>query len=248
MHFVLLTCIGLLVGTIVILFGGGGGAIYLGILTGGFGIPAAAAAATSLITSLSSLMIGAWRYHQQGQIQTRIGTQMLIPAIPAVIIGVMLSKFIPTPVYSWLIAIVLVALGVGMLSQKSKQKGPNTTDPHVRVKAGAYGIIAGLMVGVAGMSGGGIILGGLFLLGLSGFDATATSAYVLVFMNIVGSLFHIGSGQVAWSVGLPLMIGAMLGALIAPQLALRLRNTKVAVYMKPVMAVLLIILGIKSVF
>ena len=67
-------------------------------------------------------------------------------------------------------------------------------------------------------------------------------------MNIVGSLFHIGSGQVDWSVGLPLMIGAMLGALIAPQLALRLRHTKVAVYMKPVMAVLLIILGIKSIF
>ena len=249
MKILLLGLIGLIIGTFVILFGGGGAAIYLAILTGLFGLNAATASSTSLVTALPSLIIGAISYYHQRQINTKIGNQMLMTAIPAVIIGALLSKYIPAKIYKWLIGIVLVVLGINMLLKK---KSPSVEavkkTQYASLEAGLYGILGGLMVGVAGMSGGAVIIGGLFLLGLQDFQATATSTYVLVFMTITGAIFHIADGRVDWSAGLPLMIGAILGACIAPKLAQILAKTKITHYMKPTIGILLILLGIKSLF
>ena len=249
MKIFLLGLIGLIIGTFVILFGGGGAAIYLAILTGLFGLNAATASSTSLVTALPSLMIGAASYYHQRQINTKIGNQMLITAIPAVVIGALLSRYIPAKIYKWLIGILLVVLGINMLLKK---KSPSVEavkkTQYASLEAGLYGILGGLMVGVAGMSGGAVIIGGLFLLGLQDFQATATSTYVLVFMTITGAIFHIADGRVDWSAGLPLMIGAILGACIAPKLAQILAKTKITHYMKPTIGILLILLGIKSLF
>lgn len=247
MKIFLLLLIGLVIGTLVILFGGGGAAIYLGILTGLFGLKAASASATSLMTALPSLIIGAWSYYRQGKINTKIGNQMLLAVIPAVIVGALLSKYIPANLYKWLIGIVLILLGINMLIQKKNKTSDSMhKQGHARLQASLFGIFGGLMVGVAGMSGGAVIIAGLFLLGLKDFQATATSTYVLVFMTATGALFHIAGGQVDWAAGLPLMIGALVGAIIAPKLAQLLAKTKITKYMKPTTGVLLILLGAKS--
>ncbi len=103
MNAVFLIIIGLIVGTFVILFGGGGAAIYLGILTGIVGLNGSTAASTSLVTVLPSLILGVWTYYRQGTIKTRLGNQMLITAIPAVIIGSLISSYIPDNLYKWII-------------------------------------------------------------------------------------------------------------------------------------------------
>lgn len=246
---ILLGILGLIIGTFVILFGGGGAAIYLGILTGMLRLGAAAAASTSLITALPSLLIGAYSYTRQGKIDFKIGNQMLITAIPAVIIGSLGAHFIPNTVYTWLVGLILLVLGLNMLWQyfqtAHEKKAPSPTT-YPRLKAGLYGGLGGLMVGVAGMSGGAVIIAGLFLLRLKAFRATATSTYVVAAMTIIGALFHTAAGQVNWQAGLPLMIGAILGALIAPRLALVLAKTRITNYLKPVIGILLAILGLKS--
>lgn len=250
MNSVLLGIIGLIIGTFVILFGGGGAAIYLGILTGLFGLKASAAASTSLVTVLPSLIMGAWSYYRQKQIDTKVGNQMLVTAIPAVVIGSLCSGFIPDWIYKWLIGLILIILGLNMLMQHfhsaHKTDTETRTTNHARLKAGLYGVLGGLMVGVAGMSGGAVIIAGLFLLGLKAFNATATSTYALVFMSAAGTLFHIAGGQVDWQAGLPLMIGALIGAVIAPRLSVILAKTRIAEYMKPAIGIFLALLGIKS--
>lgn len=249
MSIVLLVVLGLVIGTLVTLFGGGGAAIYLGILSGLFGLSGSAAASTSLVTVLPTLIIGAWSYQRQGQINFKIGNQMLIAAIPAVVVGSLCTRFIPDWLYKWLIGIILVLLGISMLVQTVHSSTKTTADtPHAKLKAALYGVLGGLMVGVAGMSGGAVILVGLFLLGLKAFNATATSTYVLVFMTAVGALFHVAGGQVDWRVGLPLMLGALVGAIIAPIIATRLAKTRATGYMKPVIGIFQIFLGIKSMF
>ena len=65
-------------------------------------------------------------------------------------------------------------------------------------------------------------------------------------MTITGALFHIASGRVDWVAALPLMAGAIAGAFIAPKLAQILAKTKITQYMKPTIAILLIVLGAKS--
>ena len=240
----LLGLLGIVIGMLTILMGGGGGGIYLGILTGVVGLKTARAASTSLVTRPPPLMIGAWSYYRQKKIDVKIGNQMLITAIPSVIVGALVSGDIPAMIYKWLIGLILLALGFNMLFKKASKV--KKTPQNDRLKANLCGVLAGLMVGVAGMSGGNVITAGLFLLGLKAFDATATSTYVLVFMSAVGMLFHIAGGSVDWQAGIPLMVGATVGALIAPRLAAYLMKTQFEYYMKPIIGVVLVLLGAKS--
>lgn len=250
MDLFVLAVIGLVIGTLVILFGSGGAAFYLGILTGFFGLKGSVASSTSVVTALPALVLGAWRYYRQGQINTKVGNQMLIAALPAVVVGSFFAKFIPDAAYTWLIGLILIALGISMLIQDyhngHKKDSTEISATHPKLKAGLYGALAGLMVGVAGMSGGAVILAGLFLLGLEAFNATATSTYVLVFMTAVGAFFHTASGQVDWHVGIPLIIGSCLGAVIAPLIASKLAKSSSSGWMKPLIALINIFLGVKS--
>ncbi|KRM54957.1 hypothetical protein FC18_GL001823 [Lacticaseibacillus sharpeae JCM 1186 = DSM 20505] len=78
------------------------------------------------------------------------------------------------------------------------------------------------MVGVAGLSGGGPILAGLIILGLDAYHATATSTYVLIGMSILGAGF-------------------------APLLVKRLYASSIAKYIPKLIAILLIVMGIKTI-
>lgn len=241
----LLIVLGILIGTIVIATGGGGAAFYLGILSSLFNLPPATAAATSIVTAFPSLVIGTIAYIRQGRVNFHLGNQMLIASLPAVVVGSLISPYIPRMLYEWLIAIILVVLGIQIIV---KQKMPTTKKKtHGKFTASIYGVISGLMIGVAGLSGGGPVLAGLLILGLDTFNATATSSYVLVGMSFLGSIFHMSTGNVYWQAGIPLIIGAIIGALLAPLLVNKLAKSKHAYLVQYFIAILLIIMGIKTV-
>lgn len=241
---VILLFVGLIVGIIVISLGGGGGAIYLGLLASVFKISPLSAAATSLVTSLPSVIIGSIGYYRQKQINFRIGNQMLISAIPAVVIGALLAPYIPEVIYRWALGLILVILGFRIIIKKGDRTSKTT---HTLLMASMYGVLSGLMVGIAGMSGGGPVLAGLLILGLNTFQAVATSSYVLVGLSIIGALMHITGGQVDWHLGLPLMLGAAVGALIAPLLMKRISKSSHGAMIQVIMAVLMVIMGINTI-
>lgn len=248
MNIVLLIAVGFIVGLFVISMGGGGAAIYLGVLTAVFHLAPDRAAATSLITALPSLVIGSFGYFRQGKINFQLGNQMLVAALPAVIVGSLISPYIPATVYQWIVGVILFLLGVQIFMQRNHGSKRDTAQPS-RLKASLYGVLSGLMVGVAGLSGGGPILTGLLLMGLDMFAAVGTSSYVLVGMTLVGALLHLSGGRVDWTAGIGLMIGAIGGALLAPFLLNKLsQNVHAQGYLKLFIAVLLMIMGVKTVF
>lgn len=246
MSTILLIVAGILIGTFVIALGGGGAAIYLGILSSAFHLPPAEAAATSIITALPSLLIGTFIYIKQKKVNFHYGNQMLIAALPAVIVGSLLAPHIPQLFYKWLIAIILILLG-GQILYKQRKSSANKTVSSNKYAAVLYGIISGLMVGIAGLSGGGPVLAGLLILGLDTFDATATSSYVLSGMSLLGACFHLSSGDVYWQAGIPLIIGAIVGAIIAPIFVNHLAKNKHTAWTQYLIAILLIVMGIKSI-
>ncbi|OIM41636.1 permease [Oenococcus oeni] len=248
MEIVSLLLIGLIIGFVVISMGGGGAAIYLGVLTAVFHLAPAAATATSLVTALPSLILGSLGYYRQRAINFKLGNQMLIAALPAVVVGSLLSPYIPESIYTWVVGIILVLLGLNIM--RNKQTGSTQLQAHGRLKASSFGILSGLMVGVAGLSGGGPILAGLLILGLNMVNAVATSSYVLVGMTIVGAIFHTAGGQVDWHAGLGLMIGALIGAAIAPYVMSRFvgGSKNAGGKLKPIMGILLILTGIKTIW
>ena len=250
MTFLSLILIGFVIGVFVISTGGGGAAFYLGVLTSLFHLSAPVAAATSLLTAFPSLVVGAYGHYRTGNIRFKVGNRMMISAIPAVVIGAWIAPYIPIKIYTWIVAIILVVLGVQILIQHffpSKSKDSKKKSSNDAVKASIFGAISGLMVGVAGLSGGGPILAGLLLLNLDMVRAAATSSYVLVGTTGVGLLFHLSGGNVDWSIGLNLMIGAILGALVAPILLAKVNPVKFNNYVRPVIGVLLVVMGLKMV-
>jgi uncharacterized membrane protein YfcA len=262
----ILGIVGIVIGMIVIAFGGGGAAIYLGVLTAVFHLAPAAAAATSIVTALPSILIGVIGYWRQGKIDVKLGNRMLLTALPAVLIGSLAAPYIPQTLYSWIIGVILIALGLQISLAKSKknakdEKAPSSTPTPSsttrtvfaisnRTKASLFGVLSGLMMGVAGLSGGGPVLAGLLLMGLELFNATATSSYVLAGMSILGAGLHLATGGVDWSAGLPLMIGAMIGAVLAPllvkALGSRMQGSQ-AQGVKRVLGILFVAMGIKTI-
>lgn len=243
MTILILLLLGFVVGTLVTAMGGGGAAIYLGILTASFHLTPHSAAATSLVTAFLPLLIGAYAYYRQGSIQFSIGSKMLAVALPAVIIGSLIAPSIPELIYRVIIAGILILLGIQILYRNYKPNAPKEFHNRRWFLMVAFGIISGLMVGIGGLSGGGPIVASLLLMGLDTLQATATSSYVLVGMTFVGMLFHISTGAVDWSAGLNLMIGAMIGAFCSPILLGRLNPARLNAIMRPTMGIALVIMG-----
>ncbi len=145
---------GFLIGFFVISTGGGGAALYLGVLTGLCGLSAAHAVDTSLLTAIPALCFGALSFYRHGNVNVKLARQFLYFALPTVIVASLLARYIPEKIYAPLIGLVLVVLGVQMYFRKVRQ----TEDIHVdRVKAAYYAILSGLMIGIGGLSGGLII-------------------------------------------------------------------------------------------
>ena len=246
MTWLILLITGFIVGLLVISTGGGGAAIYLGLLTTVFHLAPGSAAATSLFTAFPSLLVGAYGHYRTGQIQFKVGNQMLIPAIPATIVGALISPYIPIRIYTWLVAIILFLLGIQILVKRFSHRQAKLAR-HQGLQAACYGIISGLMVGVAGLSGGGPIIAGLLVLGLDMIPAAATSAYVLVGTTLIGLIFHMSANSVNWNIGISLMVGAMLGAFCAPRLLMHADPQKLNAYLKPFMGILIMAMAVKMV-
>ncbi len=233
-------------GVFVISLGGGGGAIYLGVLTALFNLPPATAAATSIVTALPALLVGAWSYYRRGMIEFRLGNRMLVAAIPSIFIGFWISPWLPEKLYKLVIGLILAALGIRIIYKTYHRSAKQPTSS--KWGSIAYGVIGGLMVGVAGLSGGGPITAGLLLLGVGMANASATSAYVLVGMSIVGALLHLSGGAVDWQAASGLIVGSLVGALLAPPVILWLtRKPQRALVIKLILGAMLIVMGIKTI-
>ncbi|WP_047768644.1 MULTISPECIES: sulfite exporter TauE/SafE family protein [Limosilactobacillus] len=247
-NILLMVIVGLAVGIFVISLGGGGGAIYLGVLTAIFQLSPGAAAATSIVTSLPALIMGSWSYYRRGLIDFSLGNRMMIAAIPSIFVGFFISPFFPERVYKIIIGAILAFLGAQLIYKVYRQTD-NKQAGRVSAKTASvlYGIMGGLMVGIAGLSGGGPITTGLLLLGASMAEASATSSYVLVGMSIVGALLHISGGNIDWHAAGGLIAGSLVGAFLAPPVVLWMTaKPNRARIVKLFMGVFIIVMGIRT--
>lgn len=212
---------GFLIGFFVISTGGGGAALYLGVLTGLCGLSAAHAVDTSLLTAIPALCFGALSFYRHGNVNVKLARQFLYFALPTVIVASLLARYIPEKIYAPLIGLVLVVLGVQMYFRKVRQ----TEDIHVdRVKAAYYAILSGLMIGIGGLSGGGVIMAGLLAMGEDMLGTVATSSFILVWTSLIGTVMHMTGGGVSYFYALLLIIGSVTGALIAPRVLSRVNR------------------------
>lgn len=258
LRYIALPIVGFLVGLLIISLGGGGGAVYVGILTAFFNIPPAIAASTSLATTIPTAAIGTYSHYKAGNVNFRFGLTMLAGGIAGCVAGSLCSGFLPQSFYNKLTGVIMLLLCVQMfvsfLKEKMQSKGKDTEIEINKkkksdiIKAVVFGVLGGAMAGLVGLSGGGPIIAGLSILGCGALETVGTSVLVLLGISIIGFGMHLGLGSVDWKLVGLLIIGTMSGAFVGPIILKRIDKKKLEKILQPVLLILLIIMGILLLF
>lgn len=256
MIYITLILVGFLIGLLIISLGGGGGAIYVGILTAFFNVPPAIAASTSLATIIPTTAMGTFSHWKAGNINLRFGLTMSVGGIFGAIIGSLFSSAFPQNLYNKFTGIVLIFLGIQMLISflKKRTKSVDSSQSDVEHKkcrtfeAMIFGVLGGTMSGLIGISGSTPIVAGLLILGCSALETVGTSIMVLVGISVTGFLMHLGLGSVDWKLVGLLAAGTMTGAFVAPILLKKADKQKVEKIIQPVLLIMTISLGIILIF
>lgn len=250
MNVLALPVVGFVIGFLIISVGGGGGGIYVGILTALFNVPPAIAASTSLATIIPTTTIGTVSHWKAGNIHLRYGLLMLFSGAAGAVIGSLFSSVFPKNLYNKFTGIVLLILGVQMaMSFIHKGKTPAAKGQAVPRKNGTaiavgFGILGGVMSGLVGISGSTPIVAGLTLLGCSALQTVGTSVMALVGISVTGFFMHLGIGSVDWRLVGLLAVGTMSGAFVAPMVLKRFDKQKVEKVIQPLLVVITICMSV----
>lgn len=121
-RYILLPIVGFLIGILIISLGGGGGAAYVGILTAFFNVSPAIAVTTSLATIIPTTAMGAFSHWKSGNVNIRIGLEMLAGGIVGSIVGSLCSGLLPENLYNKIIGAILLLLCVQIVITSFKKK------------------------------------------------------------------------------------------------------------------------------
>ncbi len=247
-HYIALPIVGFVVGLLIISLGGGGGAVYVGILTVFFHIPPGIAASTSLATTIPTTAVGTFSHWKAGNINWRFGLTMLIGGVAGSIIGSLCSGLLPGSLYNKVTGAILLLLALQMLVSYLRKKGDareiDRADRRSNtVKAVCFGLIGGVMSGLVGLSGGGPIIAGLMILGCQALETVGTSVLVLFGIAVTGFATHLGIGSIDWKLVGLLTIGTICGAFVGPLLLKRADQKKLEKVLQPVLFLMIVAMG-----
>ena len=259
--YVLLTVIGLAVSTYSTMVGIGGGVILLPILLLLFpDTPPEVLTSISLIVILLNAFSGTIAYTRQGRIDFRSGALFALATIPGIVIGVWLLRSLEIKTFSIIFGVLLLAVSVLIIS-RPQIKSPDSIGSHAAENKGranpnylarrtlgtALNFIAGIIAGLLGIGGGIIHVPMMvYVLRFPVRIATATSHFILIFTTITGIITHLvlnmWSGD--WHVIACLALGIIPGAQLGAFLSRRLQSTIII----RLLALALIVLGIRMIF
>lgn len=238
-----LPLIGFVAGMLIISLGGGGGAVYVGVLTGLCGIAPDAAASVSLATAIPTTMMGAFSHYRAGNVNIRLALYVLAGTVMGSVIGSLCSGLLPLRFYNKLTGMILLVLALQMAWQcvyppKRVIRDSETLVWKDKLQAMAYGLLGGAMSGLLGVTGGGPITAGLFVLGCTPLHAVGTSVFVICGMSLVGFFMHLSLGHMNWQLVRLLLSGTLAGAFAGPWLMSKMDRDKVNRYLRPFVAVI----------
>lgn len=252
-NLIFIPLLGFLVGLLVSTLGGGGGGLYVPILTLVFGLPPQVAVATSLASVLPTTAAGAVSHYREGNVDIRTGLILGIGGIIGTLIGAYTANMIPPIILRKALGVFTLLMLIPIIrSLLKRRKGKNgdeskkaiTLTGFKRVLASFFGVASGLMAGVFGLSGTPPVSMGLYSLGLPAIMVVGTTIFVLIFNSITG----IGSYFLLGRLDVPLIIllgsGAVVGALLGPKLLKKMNPKTFEKIYGPLIMSISLILGL----
>jgi uncharacterized protein len=257
-NLILLPLFGFLIGLLVSMLGGGGGGLYVPVLTLLFGIPTQVAVATSLASVLPTTAVGALSHHREGNVDIRTGLILGIGGIIGTVIGAYIANMIPPILLRRILGIFMLILLIPMVRsalkrRKNADKGKKgdenkkeftTLTGSKRVIASFFGVASGLMAGIFGISGTPPVSAGLYSLGLPAIMVVGTTVFVLIFNSIAGIGGYFLLGRLDLTLIILLGGGAAIGAFIGPKLLKKIDPQTIEKIYAPLLVTISLTMGL----
>ena len=217
---------GAVVGVLAGLFGVGGSAIATPILAV-LGVPGLLAVASPLPATIPAALAAAVPYLRAGEAKPRVAGWSLLGAVPATVVGALLSEAIGGPTLLLASGLVLVLVGawvvhpLDQISEAHEVRWQHNRGLLVIVMAGV-GLFSGLLA-----NGGGFLLIPIYLLvfGLQMREAVGTSLLVIAVLTVPTLITHSALGHVDWTVAGAFAFGMVPAAAISARLSHRISQS-----------------------
>ena len=219
----LITLAGGAVGGLMGVFGVGGSSVATPVLSL-LGVPALVAVASPLVATIPGASVAAVPYVRSGEARPKAAAWSLLGAVPATIVGALLSGLVGGPVLLIGSGVVLLVVGVRVLlpiEDAAREAGTRRRQnrPLLVATAAGLGLFTGLLA-----NGGGFLLMPLYLLvfGLRMRQAVGTSLLVIAVLSIPTLATHWALGHIDWSVAVAFAIGLVPASFAGAKLSSRL--------------------------
>ena len=218
---------------IVISFVGGFFAAYIGVMSGSGGLislaclllmgaPLQVAIATNRLSSITATGSGLWQYNKAKKVDWKLGWQLSLPGALGALIGSNLLLNINERILEIILSIVLLVMIPFIFFNKQlgiKSFAPTTTQKLVGFCLYFFfGILAGLFgVGIGTVSI--IIIAGFF--GRTMTKSVATNLVSWIVISLIVLTIFISNNLVRYDLGIPMMIGMLIGGTFGAKLAVK---------------------------
>ena len=266
---VFLPIVGFLIGLLVTTLGGGGGGLYVPILTL-LGVAPQVAVATSLATVLPTTAVGAYSHNRKGNVDVQTGLILGAGGIIGTLLGAYVANLIPPNLLKKSLGLLLLIFAIPMIRRfiNTYRKSKNPTDTNAknqevvddpdretlklkgpkRIFASLFGVAGGVLAGVFGLSGTPPISAGLYSLGLPTIMVVGTTVFVLVFNSLAGIGGYLFLGRFDVVLTVLLGGGAVVGSFLGPKLLEKAGKEAVEKFIPPVLISISVIFGLALIF
>lgn len=263
-------CVGILVG----LTGMGGGSLLAPILILFFRVPPVWAVSTDIAYATVTKAVGSIVHIRQKHVNFKIALLLACGSVPATLISVFTVQYIRRlygnsindfllPAIGFVLLLVAVlmfvkpylmrffekkrlekqkqrALSGEFVSEQENSKWMERYRPMVTIGVGA---IVGFLVGLSSVGSGTLIIVAVFFLfpELNAKELVGTDVFQAFLMVTAGAVAYFFGGTINWPIAGLLLIGSLPGVIIGSWLSKYIPNS----YMRPVLAVVLVISGWK---
>lgn len=265
---------GLLVGFLVGLTGMGGGSLLAPILILFFRVPPLWAVATDITYSTVTKGLGSIVHIRQKHTNFRVAFWLACGSIPATLLSVLLVRSVQRQYGSIINGLILHALGFTLLfvailmvlkpylqrasaqkkgEQHTPQIAPDQPATSLTNQAGwqryrplltaLVGAVVGLLVGLTSVGSGTLIVVSLMFLypKLTPKELVGTDIFQAFLLLLAGAVGYLNSGAINWPIVGLLLLGSLPGVYLGSKLSKFIPDQ----YMRPVIAVVLGLSGLK---
>ncbi|MEB3861872.1 MAG: sulfite exporter TauE/SafE family protein [Desulfurococcales archaeon] len=237
--------LGALVATLSSMAGIGGGVFMVPLFYLALGLPINQAVGTSKAVIVIIASISTATYLSRGRVDLRTGTILMATTIPGSYLGAYLVSLVDPTILEYAVAAFILWYSARLIYRALRQPSNPPQKPRGNpLLVALAGIVVGLVAGLTG-TGGGALLVPLMIsgLGMGIHEAVATSMYSMTMAAIAAAVRHHMSGEIVYSIAIPFALGAVVGAMAGPRIALRMN----ARHLRIVIGIVLAIVGIRMI-